>query len=169
MLAWAMCSFVGSQINVALTVHQTKAVPPELLGRVLKTNRSLSLGATVLGSVFAGFTILTLGPRQAGQTVTLGTLIIALLLAAFFTLTVGTTRSAFSQLAVLPSRMRDRWRTSQHDAGFIILALLWRGSSRSSRPTSARNTPASSSPSLEPEFPTTAAAPNAFAQRGSLP
>ncbi|QXJ21293.1 MFS transporter [Actinomadura graeca] len=130
MLAWAMCNFVGTQINVVLAVHRIASVRPERLGRVMRADRLLTAGATALGSLIAGYAVAGFGPRMTAHIAAGGTFAIAVLLAVFFLASrfLGN-RSAVSAVALVPSVVRARWRSGQGEGGFIVVGRLWRRAS----------------------------------------
>ncbi|WP_433141377.1 MFS transporter [Actinomadura nitritigenes] len=63
MCAWGACSFMGAYINVALAVHQSKAIPKDVLGRVEGVLQFLTTGAVTLGASASGYVIKFFGPR----------------------------------------------------------------------------------------------------------
>ncbi|WP_026401295.1 MFS transporter [Actinomadura rifamycini] len=54
-LAWAVISVVGAHVNVALTVHQARHVPDQMLARVAGVNNFVTRSAVPLGALFAGY------------------------------------------------------------------------------------------------------------------
>lgn len=80
MLVWAVIGFIGAHMNVALTVHQAKVVPKELLGRVVSVNRFFTGGAVPLGALASGY-LMTILDTQ-------GTAAVTVVVIAFLALTI---------------------------------------------------------------------------------
>ncbi|GAA4933591.1 MFS family permease [Nonomuraea thailandensis] len=80
MLVWAVIGFMGSHMNVALTVHQAQVVPEELLGRVVSVNRFFTGGAVPLGALASGYLMNVLDTQ--------GTAVVTVVVIAFLALAI---------------------------------------------------------------------------------
>ncbi|GAA3385963.1 MFS transporter [Cryptosporangium minutisporangium] len=61
--AFLVYGLIAAHTNVAMANYQARAVPPDLLGRVISVDRSLSMGAVPLGGLAAGYALPVFGAQ----------------------------------------------------------------------------------------------------------
>ena len=65
LIAFATYGVNASHTNVAVTNYQTRAVPRELLGRVMSVDRCFSMGVVPLGGLAGGYLIPAIGAHRS--------------------------------------------------------------------------------------------------------
>ncbi|GGV12312.1 MFS transporter [Actinomadura cremea] len=83
-LAWGVISVLGAHVNVALTVHQARNVPDQMLARVAGVNNFVTRTAVPLGALFAGYLLSSVTEtRTASLFVLCSTLCVAIVVSAY--------------------------------------------------------------------------------------
>ncbi|WP_067566597.1 MFS transporter [Nocardia acidivorans] len=65
-LCWMAVGFVGTMVNVPLTLYRVRVYPQELIGRIFGASKLISHGGTAAGALCSGVLVSILGPHTAG-------------------------------------------------------------------------------------------------------